>query len=61
MEKQISKNDYVTWLIQEADKAEKKQIRISFMKMKDVLHAVLVIVTLLASLGAVVYGVQSSL
>lgn len=61
MEKQISKNDYVTWLIQEADKAEKKQIRISFMKMKDVLHAVLVIVTLLASLGAVVYGVQNSL
>ncbi|EPD1261292.1 hypothetical protein ACR6BF_004237 [Enterobacter hormaechei] len=61
MEKQISKNDYVTWLIQEADKAEKKQIRISFMKMKDVLHAVLVIVTLLAFLGAVVYGVQSSL
>ncbi|MEH1049214.1 hypothetical protein [Enterobacter hormaechei] len=61
MEKQISKNDYVTWLIQEADKAEKKQIIISFMKMKDVLHAVLVIVTLLASLGAVVYGVQSSL
>lgn len=61
MEKQISKNDYVTWLIQEADKAEKKQIRISFLKMKDVLHAVLVIVTLLASLGAVVYGVQSSL
>ncbi|WP_122984291.1 hypothetical protein, partial [Klebsiella pneumoniae] len=47
--------------IEKADKRERTQISMSFVKMKDVLFNVLAIGTVLAALVVIFYEVQSSL
>ncbi|HAZ8140970.1 TPA: hypothetical protein QH661_003710 [Escherichia coli] len=61
MDKKCNSDSYQRWLIEEADKKERKQISMSFVKMKDVLFNVLAIGTVLAALVVIVYEVQSSL
>lgn len=48
-------------MIEKADKRERTQISMSFVKMKDVLFNVLAIDTVLAALVVIFYEVQSSL
>ncbi|AUY31680.1 Uncharacterised protein [Klebsiella pneumoniae] len=48
-------------MIEKADKRERTQISMSFVKMKDVLFNVLAIGTVLAALVVIFYEVQSSL
>ncbi|SYE94845.1 Uncharacterised protein [Klebsiella pneumoniae] len=48
-------------MIEKADKRERAQISMSFVKMKDVLFNVLAIGTVLAALVVIFYEVQSSL
>lgn len=61
MNRKSNSDSYQRWLIEKADKREKTQISMSFVKMKDVLLNVLAIVTVLAALAVIVYEVQSSL
>jgi len=61
MDRKSNSDSYQRWLTEEADKKERKQISMSFVKMKDVLLNVLAMVTVLAALALSVYEVQSSL
>lgn len=61
MDRKSNSDSYQRWLIEEADKKERKQISLSFVKMKDVLLNVLTIATVLSALAVIVYEVQSSL
>ncbi|AXL27634.1 hypothetical protein FMK52_24270 [Klebsiella pneumoniae] len=61
MDRKCNSDSYQRWLIEEADKKERKQISMSFVKMKDVLFNVLAIGTVLAALVVIFYEVQSSL
>ena len=61
MDRKCNSDSYQRWLIEEADKKERKQISMSFVKMKDVLFNVLAIGTDLAALVVIFYEVQSSL
>ncbi len=54
-------DSYQRWMIEKADKRERTQISMSFVKMKDVLFNVLAIGTVLAALVVIFYEVQSSL
>ncbi|EPE9243689.1 hypothetical protein ACSPNN_004451 [Enterobacter hormaechei] len=60
MNRLSNSDSYQRWLIEEADKKERKQISMSFIKMKDVFFNVLAIATVLAALAVIVYEVQSS-
>ncbi|HAS1962752.1 hypothetical protein EKN98_023680 (plasmid) [Enterobacter hormaechei subsp. xiangfangensis] len=60
MNRLSNSDSYQHWLIAEADKKERKQISMSFIKMKDVFFNVLAIATVLAALAVIVYEVQSS-
>ncbi|EDM1287175.1 hypothetical protein CNQ02_22945 [Salmonella enterica subsp. enterica serovar Give] len=60
MDRKSNSDSYQRWLIEKADKRERTQISMSFVKMKDVLLNVLAIVTVLAALAVIVYEVQSS-
>ncbi|CAM7593674.1 hypothetical protein I5420_22555 [Citrobacter koseri] len=61
MDRKCNSDSYQRWLIEEADKKERKQISMSFVKMKDVLFNVLAIGTVLAALVVIFHEVQSSL
>ncbi|EBA8449446.1 hypothetical protein CS649_004884 [Salmonella enterica] len=61
MDRKSNSDSYQRWLIEKADKSERTQISMSFVKMKDVLLNVLAIGTVLAALVVIVYEVQSSL
>ncbi|EBB5914061.1 hypothetical protein CK003_22715 [Salmonella enterica] len=61
MDRKSNSDSYQRWLIEKADKRERAQISMSFVKMKDVLFNVLAIGTVLTALVVIVYEVQSSL
>ncbi len=51
MDRKSNSDSYQRWMIEKADKRERTQISMSFVKMKDVLFNVLAIGTVLAALG----------
>ncbi|MDO3417591.1 hypothetical protein QWI30_00300 [Citrobacter freundii] len=61
MDRKSNSDSYQRWMIEKADKRERTQISMSFVKMKDVLFNVLAIGTVLAALVVIFYEVQSSL
>ncbi|HDX2623219.1 TPA: hypothetical protein RN961_002875 [Escherichia coli] len=61
MDRKSNSDSYQRWMIEKADKRERTQISMSFVKMKDVLFNVLAIGTALAALVVIFYEVQSSL
>ncbi|RRE79706.1 hypothetical protein EAO19_28075 [Klebsiella pneumoniae] len=60
MDRKSNSDSYQRWMIEKADKRERTQISMSFVKMKDVLFNVLAIGTVLAA-TVIFYEVQSSL
>ena len=50
MDRKSNSDSYQRWLIEKADKRERTQVSMSFVKMKDVLFNVLAIGTVLAAL-----------
>lgn len=59
MDRKSNSDSYQRWMIEKADKRERTQISMSFVKMKDVLFNVLAIGTVLAALVVIFYEVQS--
>lgn len=49
MDRKSNSDSYQRWMIEKADKRERTQISMSFVKMKDVLFNVLAIGTVLAA------------